>query len=139
MPKALILAMAALILLALGGCGVIYKPNIQQGNVLKAEHVEKLEPGMTKEQVLALLGEPMITSPFTQNRWDYAYSLQHRGGDVTSRDFTVFFENGVVARTKGEYQAANGEHMLKLVSQYPTILHDKEAEAKARSERGGGR
>lgn len=135
MYKALSMAVAAVAMLALSACGIIYKPNVQQGNVLKAASVEQLKPGMTKEQVLALLGQPTIASPFAQSRWDYAYSLKVPGEDRVIKDFTVFFENGVVARTKGDYQPEQTDRMLDLVSQYPIILHDKEKEAEARQER----
>lgn len=132
-----ILALALVSALALGGCGIIYKPNIQQGNVLNADNVAQLQPGMTQEQVLALLGSPSISSPFDQSRWDYVHTLQHRGGKIVKKDFVVYFENGVLARTEGEFQPDTGREMQKQVAQYPIILHDREAEAKARRKGGG--
>ena len=138
MHKLPLLAAMAVATLGLGACAIVYKPDIQQGNVLSKDNVEQLKPGMSKEQVLALLGQPSVASPFDQERWDYVNTLQHRGGKVDVRDFTVYFENGVLARTEGTYRKEDGLRMLKQVSQYPTILHDKEKEAEERRRRQGG-
>lgn len=137
MHKAPILAVLALAIIGLSGCGVIYKPDIQQGNVLSKDNVEQLKPGMSKEQVLSLLGQPSIASPFDQDRWDYISTLQQRGGKIMRKDFIVYFENEVLARTEGDYRPEDGSQMLTQIRQYPIILHDKEKEAEARRKRGG--
>ncbi|MGB8635627.1 MAG: outer membrane protein assembly factor BamE [Rhodanobacteraceae bacterium] len=137
MHKAPILAALALASVGLGGCGIIYKPDIQQGNVLSKTNVEQLKPGMSKEQVIALLGQPSVASPFDQSRWDYVSTLQKRGGKIVTKDFTIYFENDVLARTEGDYRPEDGTEMLKEVRHYPLILHDKEKEAEARRKRGG--
>ena len=132
------LVVLALLVTGLAGCGIIYKPDIQQGSVLNTENVEQLKPGMTKTQVLALLGEPSIASPFDQNRWDYVSTLQKRGGKIDEKIFTVYFENDVLARTEGDYRPMDAAKMLQQVSRYPTIYHDKKKEAEARRRDGDG-
>jgi outer membrane protein assembly factor BamE len=47
------------------GCGLVYKQDIQQGNVLDSDDVGELSEGMTKRQVQLLLGSPSITVRFT--------------------------------------------------------------------------
>ncbi len=138
MHKLPLLAAMALATLGLGACAIVYKPDIQQGNVLDKANVDQLKPGMSKEQVLALLGQPSMASPFDQERWDYVNTLQHRGGKIDVRDFTVYFENGVLARTEGTWREDDGTEMLKQVRHYPLILHDKEKEAEERRKRGSG-
>ncbi|HJP97024.1 MAG TPA: outer membrane protein assembly factor BamE [Rhodanobacteraceae bacterium] len=76
----LLLATAAVTML--GGCNLIYRPDVQQGNLLIGKNVSELKPGLTKQQVLALLGTPSVVSPFDQNRWNYVATLQRRGGTV---------------------------------------------------------
>src|SRR6056297_2995746 len=49
-----------LLVLLVTGCNVVYKQNIQQGNVLDRDDMERLETGMTKRQVMVLLGSPAI-------------------------------------------------------------------------------
>jgi len=89
--------------LLLAGCNIVHKQNIQQGNVLDREDIEQLEPGMTKRQVMVLLGSPAIQSPFHDDRWDYVNSFAPRGGKPERRTLTVEFENGVVKSFGGSY------------------------------------
>ena len=120
-PLALLLALASL-----GGCGIIYKPDVQQGNLLEKKNVEELKPGMTKRQVIALMGSPSVQNPFAQNRWDYVASYQHRGGPVDVRRLTLFFKNDALVRTEGNFFAENSKDLLKQSDAYkgeyiPTI------------------
>jgi outer membrane protein assembly factor BamE len=89
-----ILVVAALML---GGCS-IYKLDIQQGNIVEQEQLDKLKVGMDKGQVRFLLGTPLVTDPFHENRWDYVYSRRHEGGERELQRVTVFFENEAVAK-----------------------------------------
>ena len=69
-----------------------YKIDIQQGNVLTQEMVAQLKPGQTREQVRYILGTPLLTDIFHQQRWDYVYSYRNgRTGVVETRQFSVFF------------------------------------------------
>jgi outer membrane protein assembly factor BamE len=89
-----------------------YKIDIQQGNVLTQEMVSQLKPGQTRDQVRFLLGTPMVSDIFHQQRWDYLYRY-HNGqtGGVESRKFTVFFDaEGRLERVSGDIAAdASGE------------------------------
>jgi len=97
------LAVVALALLIGAGCNVVYKQNIRQGNVLDPDDLERLETGLTKRQVLVLLGSPAIQSPFHADRWDYINSFAFRGGDPEQRTLTVEFDNGRVSDYYGSY------------------------------------
>ena len=82
--------------LCLGAC--IYRIDIQQGNLLEESVIEQVEIGMTRSQVLFLLGSPMVVDSFHQNRWDYTYYFQHgRSRDIERRWFVVYFEGDRVA------------------------------------------
>lgn len=93
-PIVLTLALLAAAVV-LGGC--IYRPNIQQGNLLSAEEVDKVTVGMTRSQVRYLLGTPMVSDPFAPQRWDYVYRLTHgRPRRTDSAHFIVRFEGDTV-------------------------------------------
>ena len=96
-------AFALLSVFLVAGCNVVYKQNIQQGNVLDNEDIEQLEIGLTKRQVLVLLGSPAVENPFHANRWDYVNSFALRGGDPELRHLTVEFENDAVTNFYGSY------------------------------------
>jgi outer membrane protein assembly factor BamE len=108
----------ALLVCAVAGCGIVYKPTVQQGNLLDKKTVEKLTPGMTKRQVIVLMGSPSVASPFDQSRWDYVATLAQRGGKMTTRSFSLFFDNDVLVRTEGDWFAADEQKLLKESRKY---------------------
>jgi outer membrane protein assembly factor BamE len=89
-----------------------YRPDLQQGNVFDQDMVNKLHPGMTKAQVRNLMGTPMVTDSFHQDRWDYFYSLQASRGDYEERRMTLFFSEGVLVGIDGDLRPAPGESPL---------------------------
>jgi outer membrane protein assembly factor BamE len=70
-----------------------YRPDVHQGNIITKEMVEQLRQGMTREQVRFMLGTPLLTSEFHKDRWDYAYYLNPRKGEVQNRRLTVLFKD----------------------------------------------
>ena len=119
---------------ALGGCGIIYKPDVQQGNLLDKTKVQALKPGMTKAQVLSLIGQPSVISPFDGDRWDYVSTFQHRGGTTHERKLTLIFKNDALVRTEGDFFAETPQNMLRASANYegnfePSTDQDHGAEA----------
>lgn len=85
-------------LLALSACSV-HKIDVQQGNVITQEMMEKLTVGMEKRQVMLLLGSPLIEDPFHSGRWDYVYSFM--AGNDPEEQFahvTLSFEGDKVSK-----------------------------------------
>ena len=93
----------ALLAMILSACGLIYKLDIQQGNVLVEDDVSELQIGMTKRQVEVLLGSPSVTSPFHANRWDYMNTFARRGGDPVQRVLTLKFADNRLVSVDGNY------------------------------------
>jgi outer membrane protein assembly factor BamE len=93
---------AALLIIAcasLLGTGCVYRMAIQQGNFLDPEQVSQLETGMTRSQVMFLLGTPMVPTAFDNDRWDYYYYLKwSRVKAPETRRLTVYFEDEKVSR-----------------------------------------
>lgn len=81
---------------------LVYRPTIQQGNVVSQEQVNELKPGMTKRQVRFLLGSPMLTDVFHANRWDYAFTLGEGSRPSETQRVTVFFEQDRLVRIEGD-------------------------------------
>lgn len=109
-----------LLALSLAGCGLVYTPDVQQGNILDKKTIAQLQPGMTKRQVLVLMGSPSVATPFDQDRWDYVATQQHRGGKITERVFTLTFNNDTLVRTEGNWFAADADKMAKDAKKYKT-------------------
>ncbi len=86
-----------------------YKIDVQQGNVLTQEMVAQLKPGQTREQVRFILGTPLLTDIFHQQRWDYVYSYRKgRSGEVETRQFSVYFDkDNRLERVSGDIEVAD--------------------------------
>src|SRR3954463_5613948 len=80
----------------------VYKIDINQGNYLSQDMVDKLKPGMTKQQVRLVLGTPLVTSAFRDNRWDYVYEFARQGKVREHRQFTIYFAEDKLARWEGD-------------------------------------
>ena len=99
-----------LALCALLGLGVVtgcvHRIDIQQGNFLDAKDIDRVAVGMTRIQVRALLGTPMVADPFTTERWDYLYyNKKGRWKKPEKRHFIVFFADDKVTRIERSDQA----------------------------------
>lgn len=68
------LCMGLLMGLLMTGCA-IHRIDVQQGNVITPEVVEKLKIGMNRGTVKSILGTPPVSDPFHRDRWDYVYSM----------------------------------------------------------------
>ncbi|WP_233588353.1 outer membrane protein assembly factor BamE [Herminiimonas sp. KBW02] len=78
-----------------------YRPDIQQGNFVSQEMVAQLKEGMTQDQVVFLLGTPLLTDLFHADRWDYAFRMQKGNGEITSSRVTVYFKDKLVSSYEG--------------------------------------
>ena len=96
-PRLALTLALAISVSTLAGC--VYRIDIQQGNFLEDEDIDRVTVGMTRVQVRALLGTPMVADPFESSRWDYVYYLkQGRLKKPTQRHFIVFFEGDKVTK-----------------------------------------
>ncbi|MDH3694443.1 MAG: outer membrane protein assembly factor BamE [Gammaproteobacteria bacterium] len=89
-------------ILLLSGCLRPYKVDIQQGNIINAEQLEQLKPGMTRREVQYILGTPLVEDPFHADRWDYFYSLKEgREKNRQQQLITVVFRTDALADIEG--------------------------------------
>lgn len=102
MKKLIILILWLNIAIVTGCSSFPYKIDIQQGNIIEQDQLNRVQPGMTKNQVQYLLGTPLVDDPFHQNRWDYYYSLKTGGKLREQHRVTLFFENDQLARLEGD-------------------------------------
>ena len=85
------------------GCVRNYRIEVQQGNVISAEQIEKINPGVSRDEVRFILGTPLIEDPFHAKRWDYFYSLDPgKGQPLTQYSLSIWFESDRVTRTRVE-------------------------------------
>lgn len=70
-----------------------HRIDLQQGNTIKLEQVERLEIGMDKRDVLGIMGSPMLSDPFHNQRWDYIYRFIPGKGFERKSRLTLFFDH----------------------------------------------
>ena len=83
-------------LLLLNGCA--YKIDIQQGNPVSLETLDKVKLGMDHDQVRSILGSPLLTDPFHQDRWDYYYSMRKGREPIVRYGATLYFTGETLSR-----------------------------------------
>jgi outer membrane protein assembly factor BamE len=115
----ILLPLAVLAIAALGGCQTldtyfptmrsfgIYKLDVIQGNYLTQDMVDRLKVGLPKQQVRLILGTPLITSAFRDNRWDYVFEFKGQGKPEEHRALTVYFVDDKLARWEGDAMPAS--------------------------------
>lgn len=84
-----------------------YKMDIQQGNVVTSKMLLQLRPGMTKSQVRFIMGTPLITDSFHNNRWDYFYQLRQQGKVIEKRRVILDFDKDLLTSVRGDVIAAS--------------------------------
>lgn len=82
----------------ISACGLVYKLPTRQGNVIEQKQVDKLELGMSFEQVRFVLGTPLAASAYVNNRWDYLGYYKTPRGNESSRVVSLYFDAGRLAR-----------------------------------------
>ena len=94
----------------------VYKIDINQGNFISQDMVDKLKEGQTKQQVRLVLGTPLITSVFRDNRWDYTYEYRKNGRVQTHRQFTVYFNKDLLSRWEGDEMPRSAQELNRVAA-----------------------
>jgi outer membrane protein assembly factor BamE len=105
-------AAAAVLLAASAGCagprsdssGLFspYRIDLPQGNYVTGEMLDKLRPGMTREQVRLVLGSPLLQPLFRADRWDYVFAYRYANGRTEVRRVAIHFKDDLIATIKAD-------------------------------------
>jgi len=86
---------------SLSGCSYlydtfVYQIDITQGNYLEDEKLDQLETGMTQEQVIFILGSPMLIDQFDSSKWYYIRYIKPGGKKVQEQSVVLTFNDKVL-------------------------------------------
>jgi outer membrane protein assembly factor BamE len=107
--------------LCVGGCSMpqikvpdlkiprVYKLSVQQGNVITQEMVDRLEPGMTRNQVEYVMGRPVLEDPFDDDQWVYLYTLEVPDVFIQAFKMVLIFEEDTLVSITGDYVPTTAE------------------------------
>ena len=86
-------------------CGKIrmYRPDIQQGNIITQPMVDQLKAGMTKNEVADILGEPVLADSFDYNAWHYVNTFEANGKTTITQRLNVFFKDYRLSSVSGDF------------------------------------
>jgi outer membrane protein assembly factor BamE len=99
-----------------------YRPDVVQGNVISKDLLDSIRPGMSKEQVKAILGTPLLNDIFHANRWDYVF-LYRKGDsqDMQQRRITLSFDGYRLAKIDSDNMPTEKE----LISEIDDIRNNR--------------
>ena len=115
--------------LSVGGCSMpqikvpdlkiprVYKLSVQQGNVITQEMVDRLEPGMTRNQVEYVMGRPVLRDPFDDDQWVYLYTLEVPDVFIQALKMVLIFEEDTLVSITGDYVPTTAEEKAQSEAQ----------------------
>ncbi|MBR8316351.1 outer membrane protein assembly factor BamE [Burkholderia dolosa] len=106
-----------------------YRITVVQGNFVSQEKASQLQAGMTRDQVRALLGTPLLADMFHADRWDYLFYFKRGSTSVVQqRDLVLTFAGDRLASWTG---AENLPSELDLLADIDGDRGGKKAKATA--------
>jgi len=82
----------------------VYTLDIQQGNIIDQEDVDKLRPDLTKNQVVFVLGNPVVNDSFSDDKWVYLYRYQNRNNETNKNtSLTLYFKDEKLVSAEGDF------------------------------------
>ena len=89
--------------LSLSACSYfrVHKLDVQQGNIVTPSMLQTVKLGMSQDQVQYIMGKPILTNPFDQNRWDYVYTYKPGYGNYLSQQLSLYFKNDRLVSIQG--------------------------------------
>lgn len=96
MRRVLILIVSLFFSQFLASCA--YRPDVQQGNTFEDKQVSQLKVGMSRQQVVFIMGTALLKDPFHKNRWDYLYTYTKGRGKTERSLLTLYFKNNRLSK-----------------------------------------
>lgn len=99
-----------LVMLVVSGCSDfrfpgVHRISIQQGNVISQSMVDKLKPGMSKNQVRYIMGNAIVNNTLNADRWDYVNDIKIGSGKSSlRRRISLFFTDDKLTHFEGDYK-----------------------------------
>ncbi|TQV89156.1 outer membrane protein assembly factor BamE [Aliikangiella coralliicola] len=94
--------LSIILVFVLSAC--VYRLDIQQGNILAQKDIDKLRAGLTKNQVVFVLGSPVVDDAFADDKWIYLYSYKNSNrGTMVKKKLELVFDGDKLVSAAGDY------------------------------------
>jgi len=91
-----------ILVLFLSSC--VYTLDIQQGNIIDQDDIDKLRLELTKNQVVFVLGNPVVNDSFSDDKWIYLYHYSNENKGVkTAKKLILYFKEDKLVSAEGDY------------------------------------
>jgi len=74
----------------------VYRPTVQQGNILTEKETRSIHVGMTRNEVISRLGQPVLKNIYYNDRLYYVYTVQPNRKSMKKRQLDIWFKSGRV-------------------------------------------
>lgn len=85
----------------------IFRIDVPQGNFLDEKDVKKLRINMSKEQVIYVLGKPVVKDSFDHDTWYYLYQMKRgmkKRGEDFRKELKILFVDDKVSEVIGDFE-----------------------------------
>ncbi len=82
-----------------------YRVDVRQGNIITPEKTEQLSLGMNRQSVLQIMGTPVQSDLFQQQKWYYVYSNQKAGTREKVQGVILHFKDNSLSVIQSTDQA----------------------------------
>jgi outer membrane protein assembly factor BamE len=103
---------AVSVAISLASCHLfrVHRPDIQQGNFLTADQLKSVHKGMTREQVISQLGDPVLSNLYYPNQLIYVYSYEPAYKKLKRQYLILTLKNNKVIRIQTDMEVPG--HMI---------------------------
>jgi len=94
---------ALLLANSLSGCAYlydkfVYQIDVTQGNYIENDKIAQVEIGMTQDQIIFLLGSPMMVDQFDSSKWYYIRFIKPGGEPIQQKKIVFQFEGRILTK-----------------------------------------
>ena len=83
----------------------VYQIDVTQGNYIDDEKLSKIELNMTQEQIIYVLGSPMLIDQFDSSKWYYIRYIKPGGEAIQQSQIVLTFQENKLIKIDSENTA----------------------------------
>ena len=83
----------------------VYQIDVTQGNYIDDEKLSKIELNMTQEQIIYVLGSPMLIDQFDSSKWYYIRYIKPGGESIQQSQIVLTFQENKLIKIDSENTA----------------------------------
>lgn len=99
-----------------------YRPDVQQGNFVSQEMLNQVKVGQTRDQIMFILGTPLLQDLFHKDRWEYPFYLARGNGELTTSRVTLYFRDDKLERFDGGNLPSEREYIARIAG--PSLVKE---------------